>query len=277
MEVDMRGKPHFNILLIGTGATGSQLLPFLTQLLNNFVGTHPLTIMDGDIFEEKNLKNQKCTVMDIASAKAKVLAERYQLVYQDLEIRYVDEYALTKDRIIELLRMDPNGFPVLIGCVDNNASRKLFNEVFNDNRIKDLIYIDSGNGTEDRSGQIVVGYKASKSVQDTDADNSRYYVTKHIPYKVLKPVCDIFPSILKDEDTLDKLTSCTQVVDEHPQNIATNVMAASTMFTVLNELIAFKRINSHIIYFDAQDTTIECIPPRFKTVSQGFISSLKMV
>lgn len=275
MEVNTQYKPHYRILMIGTGATGSQLLPFLAQLLNNFNKSHPLTLMDGDIFETKNLKNQKCTINDISSSKAKVLAERYQLVYQDLDISYVDEYALDKERIINLLKIDINAIPILIGCVDNNASRKLFNEVFNSNEIKDLIYIDSGNGTIDRNGQIVVGYKSSCSRQDLSGDTNVYRVTRS-SYKILKPVCDVFPSILKDDDTLDKLTSCTQVVDEHPQNIATNVMAASTLFSILNEILTFNRINTHMAYFDAEHSTIESIPPRINSVEECYTDRFLM-
>ena len=92
---------YFNIILIGTGATGSQLLPFLTQLSNNYSDKVRITLIDGDAFETKNLKNQKCTINDIGHSKTKVLANRYSLVYPDLNIRYIDKYALTKEEVIK--------------------------------------------------------------------------------------------------------------------------------------------------------------------------------
>lgn len=277
MNINMQGKTNFRIVMVGTGATGSQLLPFLSQLLNNFTSTnsHELVLMDGDHFEEKNLKNQKCTIYDVSRSKAQVLCERYQTVYKDLDISFMDEYALKSDRLVNLLKINPNAIPVLISCVDNNASRKLFNEVFNDTRLKNLIYIDSGNGTEDRSGQVVVGYKCSKSEQDTRG-NTNYYSSRYVSYKVLEPACDMFKDIMLDNDTLESLTSCTQVVDEHPQNIATNVMAASTVFTILNELIAFKKINTHVAYFDAENSTVDTKKVKFSKVEEAFTRDRRM-
>ena len=65
----------FNIVVVGTGATGSQLMPPLTQLLSNLEG-HRLSIIDADHVEEKNLKNQKFLKEDIGKSKAQVIQKR---------------------------------------------------------------------------------------------------------------------------------------------------------------------------------------------------------
>lgn len=228
---------NYSIFVVGTGATGSQLLPFLAQLLNNFTKDyhHRLILIDGDKFEEKNLKNQKCTIYDITRNKAEVLSERYQLVYKDLDVSYVDEYLTDPNKLLNLIKECSFTFPIIVGCVDNNASRRVLNEVFN--QLNECIYIDSGNGTKDRNGQIVVGYKSKGKVK-------------------LTPVCKVFKDILTSKDSLKQLTSCGQVVDEYPQNIATNVMAASTIFSIINEIITEKRINVHVANFDAERTLI---------------------
>lgn len=239
----LESQNKFKIFVVGTGGTGSQLIPFLMQLLNNHIeDEHKITLIDGDIIESKNLKNQKFSYFDVSQPKSKVLCERYQTIYKDINISYIDNYILNKETLINLINGMPYKYtPILISCVDNNASRRLFNEVFYDKSIKNIIYVDSGNGTKNRNGQVVVGYKAT---------------INNIQYEILKPVCKIFKNILKDNDSLKSLTSCVQLVDKYPQNIATNVMAATTIFTIMNEIISFNEINTHIAYFDAQNTSI---------------------
>ena len=54
--------------------------------------------------------------------------------------------------MIQLLSANRNqDIPVLIGAVDNNASRQLFHQVFN--KLDTIIYIDSGN--DEITGQVV--------------------------------------------------------------------------------------------------------------------------
>lgn len=257
--VDRFGKTFiFNIVVIGTGATGSQLLPFLTQLMNN-ITDHHLTVVDGDLFEKKNTRNQKCLEKDINKSKAEVLGVRYKKVYPEINIYFHDQYIKNEEDLKKILcRRSPNNeicyFPVLIGCVDNNATRKLFHNVFYDEEIPQMIYIDSGNGTDDMIGQTVIGYKrVTKTEQCTDhLGGYNYYNSKPVTEIVLKPAGDVFPGILEDKDTIDKVLSCANHVDEAPQNIATNVMAATTLFCILNNLIAFNEITEHVTYFDAK-------------------------
>lgn len=47
--IELKDSNVYNIVVVGGGATGSQLLPFLTQLLANTKGHH-LKIVDGDVF-----------------------------------------------------------------------------------------------------------------------------------------------------------------------------------------------------------------------------------
>ena len=246
--------------MVGLGATGSQLLPFLTQLLNNFRG-NDVFLLDGDYVERKNLDNQKFLEVDIDRAKVEVLAERYTAVYPDLDIAYSVEYVKDKDRLKKHIKnayRNKGTIPVLISCVDNNASRKIFDELFYDEEVSELIYIDSGNGTIDRNGQIVVGYKEGHSEQTTD-HNGRYdtYVTKKVGTVVLKPVCDVFPSIREDDDDIVSHTGCSRVSDANPQNIGTNIYAAANLFMILNNIIAFNEIPTHVSYFDAEKG--ECV------------------
>ena len=258
MKVKVTDKTRYKFIMVGLGATGSQLLPFLTQLLNNFKG-HQVFLIDGDYVERKNLDNQKFLEMDIDRPKSEVLAERYQAVYPDLDICYSVEYVKDTKRLkthIESLGKDT--IPVLISCVDNNASRKIFDELFYDEDVPEIIYVDSGNGTTDRVGQIVVGYKEAETVQTTDHNGAYdFYVTKKVPHVILKPVCDVFPSIREDDDAIESHTGCSRVSDANPQNIGTNIYAAANIFMVLNNIIAFNEIPTQAVYFNAEKG--ECI------------------
>ena len=269
-------KYNYSVFVIGTGATGSNLLPFLSQLIANIEDRdHKITIIDGDIFETKNLKNQKCTYYDIGKSKAEILCERYSLVYPDLNIAYINEYIKTEEDMIKTIckRLDHNDIPVIVSCVDNNATRLIFNKVFNSEYLSDLIYIDSGNGTENRNGQIVVGYKTFSK----NSTNGNRKICKDI-YKVLTPVYDVFKKQIDNDsnDDIDTATSCARVSSEKPQNIATNVMAASTLFCILNELISFDNINTHIAYFDAENAYIDMNEVKYKDYSEAFTTERLM-
>lgn len=241
---------NYNIFIVGVGATGSQLLPFLTQLLNS-CNRAKITLIDRDKVEEKNLRNQKFNLYDLNQNKAQILADRYTAVYPSLKIGYVDDFILDKEQLINLINKDTHSIPVVVSCVDNNASRVIFNEVFNDKRIEELIYIDTGNGTLNREGQTVVGYKYTKRKSSNDG----LYMNKKT-YKVLKPVCDVFKEILEDDDTIDNLTGCAEVMNEHPQNISTNITSALVVFNILNDLIVHNKIEHNIVFFNVDDMSI---------------------
>ena len=232
----------FKIVQVGTGATGSWLISMITQLLaNNALQENSLLIIDSDKIEDKNLKNQKFLKKDVGKFKSEVLCERYQGVYPDLQISYLSEYIKNKDRLLQLLQVEQyaNIIPILIGTVDNNSTRQIFHSVFHDDNILNLIYIDSGNGTDNMIGQTVVGYKSDGKV-------------------ILKPIGDIAPDILIDNDAIDKVLSCSYHSEEAPQNIGTNITAATMLFNVLNNIISFNCINTHIVYFNAKRSDAVC-------------------
>ena len=69
----------YEFFLIGTGATGSQLLPMLTQLLNN-TESKAITLIDGDDVEYKNLKNQKFLEKDIQLGILNILEKNFRKI-----------------------------------------------------------------------------------------------------------------------------------------------------------------------------------------------------
>lgn len=230
-------RKSLNITIIGCGGTGSQFIPLLMQLLSNVknkVRLNSITLVDGDHFEKGNLINQKCIEDEVGMNKAEALAERYEYIFDGLNVNYVDDYIRTLKQLKNIVKLRGYQNNIVISCVDNNATRKLIHELFEDAKKEkaSFIYIDSGNGDINRVGQIVTGYTDMGEV-------------------LSRPVASYFKEILDDKEDLTKMATCTREISEHPQNIATNVLAATMLFCVVTNILTFGKIEKGIIYFDA--------------------------
>lgn len=212
------------IVLIGTGGTGGHIAPHLYRLLHTLDRPVKLILCDGDIVEEKNLVRQNFTQADLGLNKARVTAERYSNVF-GLETSYVPEFIESAEQLEELIhpglwRASEYGVKtvselvILIGAVDNNRSRQLCHEVFL--RAKELIYIDSGNGTY--TGQVVCGVRRS---------GKTFY----------KPVGSLYPDLFQPDDRFPSELSCAEASVSAPQTIAANLMAATTVVTMIYNIL----------------------------------------
>lgn len=227
----------YQIIVVGVGGTGSNLLSPLSRLLNYNKDNNELILIDGDIYEKKNQRNQNISVKQIGMAKSEAMCRIIQARDPEVECSYIDKYITDKEMLVNIIN-NKRKVPILIGCVDNNSSRKIMHEVFYDNRISSIIYLDSGNGTDQRIGQVITGYKEKGEVK-------------------LKPVGDFFPDILINNDTVEKETSCAATMHEKPQNIATNLMAATILFNAINCIIKYNYIVSNKTFFNCENCTIE--------------------
>lgn len=249
MKVNIDSNTRINILLVGCGGTGSQLIPFLMQLCNNVSNRiNSITLIDGDDFENKNILNQRCLPDEVGENKAEALCERYSYIYDKLNITYYSEYIKSLDDLLKLSRYskysnknNTSSINILISCVDRNSSRKIFHEYFklSKNEGYNLVYIDAGNGDKERVGQVITGYTCNKEVYS-------------------RPVASYFPEILEDKEDLNELINenCTQVISQNPQNIATNVMSATIIFSIVTNIISFGKIEKGVVYFDADKQTV---------------------
>lgn len=221
-----------SIVQVGCGGTGGYIQYFLSRLLYS-METHsrPRYILcDGDLVEAKNLCRQNFVDSDLGQNKAEKLATRYGNVY-NLSIEYVDSYIEDQNTLIQLLSANRNqDIPVLIGAVDNNASRQLFHQVFN--KLDTIIYIDSGN--DEITGQVVCGIKYKGNI-------------------LLPPLGEVYPDVLGDHDTIFKSQmSCGEQVVSEPQNIATNIMAGQIVFGYLNDLLIRENLKVHMTTFNSE-------------------------
>ena len=223
------------IVLIGAGGTGGYILPHLYRIAHASKRKCRIIIVDGDIVEEKNLIRQNFTMCDIGENKAAVMAERYSDVF-GVETEYIPDYIESEEELKKLLEIPSayyygNKTPVsiLIGAVDNNRSRVMCNNVFND--LRNIIYIDSGNG--EFTGQAVCGCKRNGRV-------------------ISKPAAKVFPDILTDTEKFPSELSCAERSISAPQSIAANVFAATAVSTMLYYLLIEGELESTRITFSTR-------------------------
>lgn len=229
------------IVMLGAGGTGGHIAPHLYRLLYSLERPVRFIICDGDVVEQKNLVRQNFIEADLGENKAKALAERYSSVF-GLETEYVPSFVETEDALASLVT--PQRFQtdymhfieeivILIGAVDNNKSRKLCHTVFN--KAKELIYIDSGNG--EYSGQIVCGIRRS---------GKTFY----------KPVSTVYPDILEDTDKFPTELSCAEASVSAPQSIATNLMAATAVVSMVYNILALGALDVRMATFSTKTLTV---------------------
>lgn len=253
VKLDTR-RSKWHIVVVGAGGTGSYVLYFLTRLIYSLLDNKDLSLVvyEGDIVERNNLLRQNFFEPDIDRKKADVLVERYGNIYGINQIlgvvpEYVDDY----ESLIEILNSGKEGaFPILVGCVDNNATRKIFQQVFD--KMPGLFYIDSGNGTvnpndpEDNdkwTGQVVVGLKLNGQV-------------------ILPPVAELYPDVMDDVESRLPTQSCGTHIITNPQLLATNGMSAQIVFSYLNNIVTEGILTTHATTFNTQNTLSK---PRYIT------------
>lgn len=255
---------YFDIVQVGCGGNGGYLTQRLSKLissLNKISNGHTTvgyTLVDLDRVEEKNLLRQPFISKDLNKNKAKVLSERYGRSYK-IPIFYREEY-------IESVEEMKNCFPtlkedfikepgviyfrILIGAVDNNATRKIMHKYFLEDR--SLVYIDCGidgvlsEGTEDEkrrsgySGHCVCGV--------------------HSEDDMIAPVAGVYPDILQDETSLLPTQSCGENVVSQPQRMQSNEMAALITMGYLNQILAERVLFHHYTNFNALTHTVRATP-----------------
>ena len=218
------------IVMLGAGGTGAHIAPHLYRLLYALDRQVKFIICDGDTVEDKNLVRQNFTQADLGENKARVIAERYSDVFS-LETSYIPHFIENAEQLETLLSPETHScfvrkartggrwetfheLVILIGAVDNNRSRKLCQEVFL--KAKELIYIDSGNG--EYTGQVVCGIRRG---------GKTFY----------KPVGLLYPEVNSPEDLFPTEMSCAEASVSAPQTIVANLMAATTVVTMIYNIL----------------------------------------
>lgn len=241
------------IIILGAGGTGGYVIPHLYRI--GFTAERDIQILvcDGDIVEEKNLIRQNFVHQDIGRNKAQVLAERYSAAF-GIECEYIPRFVETEEELHRLTAPDLReqiwmNVPetqrvILLGCVDNNKSRQICHSVFY--KQTDLIYIDSGNG--EHTGQVVCGVRQSGRT-------------------TYKPVCSLYPDMLKADDKFPSELSCAERTVSAPQSVTANLTAATAIVSFLYDLLICGELNTRYITFSSRQINMraEMVKKRKRT------------
>ncbi|MFE4029248.1 ThiF family adenylyltransferase [Priestia sp. YIM B13551] len=267
LELYPERKIHFDIVQVGAGGNGGYITQRLAKLLSSLNrmevnSEFTYTIVDLDLVEEKNLQRQPFLPKDIGKNKAKVLAERYGKAYQ-FPVFHREEYVESLEELRNcfasgydnfVVPLETKLFRVLIGAVDNHASRKIMHEYFQED--DSLIYIDCGvdgilqEGSEEEIRRSGYAGHCVCGVHHNDT--------------ILAPVASVYPDILEDNESLLPSQSCGQNIVSQPQRMQSNEMAALITMGYLNQILADRRLYHHYTNFNALTHTSKAVLLPFK-------------
>lgn len=218
---------NYAVFVLGAGGTGSWLAAFLDKMsLNNNV-----IIMDGDIVESKNVLRQNFKKKDVTKQKAEVVAKSNTM-------SYVHGYITDTSIFHQLLTEFPEGtVPMLIGCLDNNASRKIAHDFVNE--VPESVWIDGGNA--ERHGQAYVCIKEDGQIVEG-----------------FESPIDIEPAFQNfegDERRPDQI-SCAEQSESAPQNVTANVTSANVLFNIMAIFLNGGALMTNKYIFDTRTVTV---------------------
>ena len=270
------------VLVVGCGGNGSYMIPQMMRFIKTLMERvnrptaagqartsanlkFDLTLIDGDLIEQKNLVRQNFIAPDVGKNKALVLAQRYGKAF-GLEVGAIDKY-LDEEMAKDLIWKGNTVSQIVLGCVDNNATRKLLHKLIVDKPKQDyvnmnhLFWIDVANETFD--GQLSIGYRSQHF--GYKPDRSAYNQKKNIHanefwdeleisveskynglpvinrglHFPLPCVTEMYPEMLtgkKDFDPNDP--SCAENAEQVQQAMVTNIMSSTLMFSAFCQCVA---------------------------------------
>ena len=229
------------IAMLGAGGTGGHAAPNVYRLLHSLRRPSAFTVCDGDLVERKNLVRQNFVEADLGRNKAQVIAKRYARAF-GTEASYLPEFVESREALERLFRGGLRGenrdgrLNILLGCVDNNRSRRVCHEAFM--AADNLVYIDAGNG--ESTGQVVCGVRLGGRTASP-------------------PVGELHPEILEDGGALPSELGCAEAAMSAPQSMAANIMAAAAMASMLYGLLAAGEIRAARATFSAASVSMKAV------------------
>jgi PRTRC genetic system ThiF family protein len=271
-----------DVIVVGCGGNGSYIIPQMMRFIKTLMERvnrpieagqrrtssnlkFEITLIDGDNIEQKNLVRQNFIAPDVGKNKAIVLAQRYGKAF-GLEVGAIDRY-LDKEMAENLIWQGNTRSQIILGCVDNNATRKVLHELIVDKpkydyvNMNHLFWIDVANETFD--GQLSIGYRSQHF--GYKADRSAYGAKKNIHtnefwdeleksveashnglpvisrgmYFPMPCVTEMYPEMLtgkKDFDPNDP--SCAENAEQVQQAMVINIMSSTLMFSAFCQCVA---------------------------------------
>lgn len=198
-------------VVVGLGGIGSALVDPLARFLNFWEPkeTHRLLLIDGDIYEPKNLERQAFDEEGIEVNKAEYHADRLTNLFERLSVSFSSEF-INMDNVSEYI--DEGN--AVFGCLDNHATRKVIQE--HCLLLNNSLYISGGNELYDGNVQVH---------QRIDGED------------ITVPIWTMHEEIKYPTDKSPEDMSCQELMSVEPQLLFTNFMVAAMM---LNAFFVFK-------------------------------------
>jgi hypothetical protein len=255
--------PH--VCIVGAGGTGGLVVQQVSQLISVFNKWGKMIVADYDYFEEKNLANQLCLPSDIGKNKAEVLARRYRSAYQIDISTYSSSYIEDLETLDKVFDTEYEGchgsntfyLPILISCVDNNYTRKIFHQYFMN--ATNLLYIDVGNESVNVPKDFRTRTRDKWTTEEIAAYDKSGYTGQlvcglKIDGKVItEPISSVFPDILEDNDEIaPSQMSCQDLAASEPQRLITSRYSAMAVNTIINEVFETNCLSTHKIFYHSK-------------------------
>lgn len=214
------------IKVIGAGGIGGHLLEPLARYLS-FTGDEcEITVVDGDVFEERNRERQRFIQ---CGNKAEHTVSLLKPQFPKIHFRAKSEY-LTEDNAITTIREGD----IIFTCVDNHATRKLVSDRCCE--LDDVVLITGGNNYTD--GDVLVFARK-------DGTDITPPITETAPD--IKAAKDKNPGEFTDEERM----GCQREAVHNPQLLFMNLDIASCMlncyYAYEQGKLNFKRVFSDIL------------------------------
>lgn len=260
-----------HIVINGCGGTGGWFIPKLGKILRDAAQKQKLgdklsvLFCDGDTVSYKNIIRQNFIERDIGENKAKVLANRYSVLFPDcVEIGYIDKYvshsniieaypAVLRDKFVDINKISPfeyvsqsggigrvkNEFVLIFNFVDNAISRRIIHSAAHlcsqRNGYRTYLVIDAGNNLY--NGQVSTSYY-HLSRSDIFTSNPYSYYARN-------------PDEIYDNEFV-KLENCADAdlaINNPEQLFNANDMSATVTANLVNNIFADGKVHYALTKF----------------------------
>lgn len=205
------------VFLIGLGGTGSLLAEPLTRLIAFHKNALEAGIMflDGDQYSEENKERQIFSEEAVGRYKAKHTYDRLRFLKKGKITNWITY--VNGEKILALIeQVKREGVVLVIATVDNHDSRKSIIEGLK-NCEKSWLFISPGNNLS--KGQVSI----------YGIINNREIGTNPLL---------LYPDMNNPTDRIPKMyKSCVEEAVSEPQLIGTNLLAATSVFTIVSNLL----------------------------------------
>lgn len=223
------------ILLVGAGGTGSQMIVKLANLHKAMVALgHPhglmVTVVDPDVVSAANIGRQNFYPGDVGSYKADVLVTRANMMLEN---------AVWQSGVAKLdTRSSLSNYDIVIGAVDNRAARLGILRGLESALSGVRYWLDMGNRRAD--GQVILGEVSSRSKVGEDK--------LRLPH-----VGELYPEMIDPtQEDKDDTPSCSLAEALRKQSLFINPSIADFAGNILWQLFTKGEIENHGVFVNLE-------------------------